>query len=530
MIGRNNIFERRGPVLLASFPFFAIVLLVVWAVDPEAWPALWQSAQLGFYSAIGSAPIGVALAFLLSRTDIPCRRVLIVMTAMMLFAPIYLQAAAWESGFGKRGWYTLMNGQMESPWLTEWRAAVWIHVAAAVPWVTLIVSAGLRYVDPKQEEAAMLEGGATAAFSCVTLPQVASSIGVAALWVFITTSQEMTVADLFFIKTYARELYNGFAFGDSLATSWGKAWPGFMMTSVLAVGAAYCLAWAAPSGGQISARPAARWRLRGARIPLGLLALVIVLAFTAVPLCSLCLKAGWAVESVGDERVRSWSMNRFAETVWASLNRFHPELKWSVTIGALAASATLLVAGPMAWFARRGGAAAIPLVATSAFAVATPGPLLSMMIVFIFNRDLGWLNALYDRSLFAPVLLVAFRTIPYVGALCWFSFRSIDAQVIESSQHDGAGETSSFLRIAAPMRGSAIAAAWLVAFAIASGDLAGTILVEPNGVFTAARRVFSLIHSGVAYQESALCIASMGVYLAAAGSAWWLWNRALRIR
>ncbi len=525
-IARRLIVERR--VTLVAIVVIAIwMLLAFGAVEPESWPALRRSAELGLCAAAGATPIGIVLAFLLTRTDIPLRRTLIAATALMLFAPIYLQAAAWEAGFGKQGWYTLMNDQVETPLLSGWRAAVWIHIAAAVPWVTLIVSAGLRYIDPEQEEAALLDGGAAAAFCYVTTPQVATSIGVAATWVFITTSQEMTVADLFFIKTYARELYNGFGFGDTLGASWNNAKPGFLMTSLLAVGAAVCLSWAAPTGRQNSARPAARWRLESARIPVAILAVLLVLAFTATPLCSLCLKAGWMVESVGEVRVRSWSLARFVETAAGSLTKFHRELKWSLAIGAIAATATLSLAGPLAWFARRGGIGALPLVSASAIAIATPGPLLGMMIVMLFSRDLGWLNVVYDRSLFAPVVLVAFRALPYAGALCWFAFRSIDTQVIECSQLDGAGQASSFLRIAAPLRSSAMAAAWFVGFAIASGDLAGTILVEPPGVTTAAVRVFSLIHSGVGRQESALCLASMGVYLVAAGSAWWLFQRVL---
>ena len=62
----------------------------------------------------------------------------------------------------------------------------------------------------------------------------------------------------------------------------------------------------------------------------------------------------------------------------------------------------------------------------------------------------------------------------------------------------------------------------MVAFAMASGDLAATILVVPAGVTTAAIRVFSLIHSGVRYEESALSLASVGVYAIAAGIAWFL--------
>ena len=49
-----------------------------------------------------------------------------------------------------------------APPLVCWRGAIWIHTMVAIPWVTLIVAAGLRRVDPELEEAALLDASPAA--------------------------------------------------------------------------------------------------------------------------------------------------------------------------------------------------------------------------------------------------------------------------------------------------------------------------------------------------------------------------------
>src|SRR5438094_693467 len=57
--------------------------------------------------AVASTLVGAPLAFLLARTDIVGRRALGVALVALLFTPLYLQAAAWQAGFGLSGWWTV---------------------------------------------------------------------------------------------------------------------------------------------------------------------------------------------------------------------------------------------------------------------------------------------------------------------------------------------------------------------------------------------------------------------------------------
>src|ERR1051325_4819728 len=83
-----------------------------------------------------SLAIGAPLAFLLVRTDLAGRTIAGFLLALLLFVPLYLQAAAWLAGFGVRGRFTLATAG--PPLVDGWRGAIWIHAVAAIPWVILI--------------------------------------------------------------------------------------------------------------------------------------------------------------------------------------------------------------------------------------------------------------------------------------------------------------------------------------------------------------------------------------------------------
>ena len=116
-----------------------------------------------------SVPLGTLLAWLLVRTDLLGRRLWLALLGLMLFVPLYLQAAAWQAGFGLQGWYTLAGF---GPTLLEgWAGAIWIHAAAALPWVVLIVGFGLANVERELEESALLDASPRQVFWHVTLPR-----------------------------------------------------------------------------------------------------------------------------------------------------------------------------------------------------------------------------------------------------------------------------------------------------------------------------------------------------------------------
>ena len=77
---------------------------------------------------------------------------------------------------------------------------------AAIPWVVLIIGLGIRLIEPELEEAALLETSAWNVLLRVTLARSLPALVVAALWILVTTAGEITVTDLYQVRTYAEEV------------------------------------------------------------------------------------------------------------------------------------------------------------------------------------------------------------------------------------------------------------------------------------------------------------------------------------
>jgi iron(III) transport system permease protein len=200
------------------------------------------------------------LAILVTRTDLPGRRATWLSLLCLLFVPLYLTAAAWDAGFGQLGWHTVSVSGPVEPWLAGWRAAIWVHAMAATPWVMLLVAAAARQIQSSLEEDALLDGTAVQVLWHVTLRRLWPALAVAALWVLLATAAEMTVTDLYRVRTYAEVLYTGFALGDELADSLVRVLPGMVAAGALVVIGYLVAASLAPSF-RTSAQPPWIFRL-----------------------------------------------------------------------------------------------------------------------------------------------------------------------------------------------------------------------------------------------------------------------------
>ena len=100
---------------------------------------------------------------------------------------------------------------------------------------------------------------------------------------------------------------------------------------------------------------------------------------------------------------------------------------------------------------------------------------------------------------------------PVATLVLWPALASIPQSLLDSAATAGAGSLSRLLLIVLPSRWYALLAAWMLAFAVAAGELAATILVIPPGPTTISIRIFSLSHYGVEDRLASICLVIMGV-------------------
>ena len=456
-------------------------------------------------------PLGSQLALAVVRTDLPGRHLAGGLLVLALFVPLYVQAAGWQAGFGTLGWFSVAA----DGWVlgAGWRAAVWIHAMAAIPWVALIVAAGLWFVEPELEEDALLDASAMQVFRRVTLRRGGAALGVAALWVAVNTAGEMTVTDLFQIRTYAEVLYTQIRLGALPAEVTVGMLPGMALFAVLLWAAFVSSSRLAPTAHWTSTRAPVRFRLRRWRWPAAIGVWSLLLFLFGLPLVNLAVKTGVVVTANQHGFERSWSLWKCLRMVAGSPLRNWEEFRWSLVIGAFSAAAAVVVALPLTWLARRGKGRSLLTLLVVAVCLALPGPVIGFGLIWLLNRpEIPWLVELYDHSILAPWLALLVRSLPLAALVLWHGLRSVSPETLEAAASEGAGRLTRFWRIALPQRLSALGVAWLVAFAVCLGDLAATILVVPPGVMLLSNLIFDRLHGAQEDDVSSICLALIIVF------------------
>lgn len=147
------------------------------------------------YIAIGSTLIatliGVTLAFLVTRTDLPCKRLIKSGVYLIFLTPGYISTLAWIQLLGRSGYITQwiqsqFNYQGVPIDIYTLEAVIVIMGLSQMPLIFMAASNALNKNDPALEEAATTSGATSLqTIFTVTLPMVFPSVLSTALLVFI---------------------------------------------------------------------------------------------------------------------------------------------------------------------------------------------------------------------------------------------------------------------------------------------------------------------------------------------------------
>jgi iron(III) transport system permease protein len=492
-------------VLLAG----GLVYLALSDPDDRTW-SLWKNTlRLAGGTIFLSVPIGVLAAILIHRTDAWGRKAAWFVLVALLFVPIYLQAAGWDTWFGRQSWL------WQGPRAPTYRllVAIWIHAAAAIPWVAMIVGGALLQIAPELEESASLDLPVASVLTRVTIPLCLPAILLSCWWIGIMTAAEMTVTDIYQVRTFAEEVYTTIplledvTFGELAAQSTPRAtwimvgWIGLSLLLISSI---------ARHEFSPSVRAHVRLALGSWRIFASFMLLMIIGTIVAIPLVNLCFDAGSYVDPNAGDGIRSWSAGQFVALIGNSPFRFRRELVWTTIIAASSATAATVFATGLGWLARRKSLAALPTLIVATIAASVPGPVVALAIIHLMNRDANpFCMWLYDRTIFAPVLAGAVRALPVSIAVVWWGVRTVPPELMDMAQLDGLGFIARLRHVVWPARRELLIAAWCASFALASGDLAASVLVTPPGVSTLSIRIFGLLHAGVDDQVAAVCLVNI---------------------
>jgi iron(III) transport system permease protein len=447
-----------------------------------------------------SCAIATPLAWLVSRTDIPGRRLVRALVTASFVTPPFLGAIAWEilaapnSGLINVFWRELSGAQpYDAPLVNiySFGGLVFAIACYTFPYVFTLVANGLDRVPADLEDASAILGGrAWTTLRRVTLPLVLPAMLAGSL---IAILQALTMfgspailalpAGFHVITT---KIWSLFQFPPKPGLAAAAALPLLLITVLLLQGKSWILGRKGYTvlGGKSGAPRIAHL---GFWTPLALLFVLFVLSLTVLMPYAALLKA--AVTRNGVEGLTLHNFRfvffEFSATRLAMWNTFLLGFS-TATLG----TGLALLAAYMVSRAPVRGSALLGMLATAP--VAIPGIVLGVGLFLTYSHP----QLMLYGTLW--ILLIAFLTIEMPAGYQQMSaaFHGIHPELEEASRILGASRLKTLRLITAPLLRTSVIATWCFVFIGTIRELSATILLTTANTKLVSVIIYDLNESG----------------------------------
>ncbi|QGJ69734.1 Hypothetical protein PBC10988_14210 [Planctomycetales bacterium 10988] len=483
-----------------------LVVIIGFSIDNRVRELLANTLFFSAGTLAISLPLGLILASLLFRTDCPGRKLGLVFLIAILGLPPFFIAGAWQSVFD---WPWLSGLFPEDLRHSAWIHALWIQGMIGVPWVCFICGIGLLFVPREMEELRLLERSAMVAFCEISLRYSLGAILAASLWAVVRGVTDMTVTDLYQVRTYAEELYTQIAVTGDVEEAALAILPGTLLQLTIFSIVLFGIFRLVPQYWPTAESWPLQYELGWKRWPVAAGAWLLLFFIVGVPLLGLIGQSGLDVEPTEKGLLRTWSGEKTLAMMGQSFvrieedgtwkaGRFNEELGWSLLIGTLAASAAVVSSVLFVWWIRERKGERYFLLFPIALMLSLPSPLVGFGITYLLNQpQVPLLVYLYDYSIAGPLLAQWLAAMPWTLLIVMHAFRSIPEPIMEQAACDGFRPWEQLLWIVLPLSRYTLLCAWLVALMISLGELGASILTVPPRVTLLSVRLWTLLHYGM---------------------------------
>ncbi len=446
-----------------------------------------NSLLLMFGVTVLSIGIGVPLAVLTVRTDLPARRFWTIVVSLPLAVPSWLGAFAFVAMFRPRG---IVQGWLEPLGVTELPSifglpgAIVIITLYTYPYVFITTRAGLKTFDTSLVDAARtLNHDWWATFREVTLPQIQPAIIAGALLVALYAVSDFGTPAFLQADVFTREIYlqHRSIGGDDYAA--------FLSLQLVAVTIFILVIESRIRGTETlsTIRTAAdtqqitlgrwKWPASAACGLLGAITLAMpVLLFTWY------LQVGGADPPPGFTFQWSWLLN-------------------SAYVAGLAALIAAAGAIPVAYLsARHSSRIGAVFERATYIGYAVPGIVIALALVF-FGANYGSITiADFELGIHQtlPILVFAYvvRFMPQAVGSTRSSVLQVNPKLTEAARTLGHGPMATFTRVTLPLIGPGIIAGAALVFLTTMKELPATLLLRPTGFETLVTRIWAAESAG----------------------------------
>lgn len=430
--------------------------------------------------------LGVGLAFLATRTDMPGRRLVGPVTLMPMLVPPFILVVGWVAlGDPNAGVINLLLSALVGSKVTlvdvnTMAGIVWVTGLFLTPYVYLLVAAGFRNSDAAVEEAARVSGaGPWRLLRTVILPLQRPALLAALLLVVIMSAGDFVIpstiglkARIYLLPSLIWQNTSSFPPRPGLAAAQALLLVAvgllciYLQRRALSRGSRFALLGGKGSGGTV-------FPLRALRYPLAIFAFLFALSSSVFPLL--------AVTSMAF--MRFWSPHAFAPAnfTWRNFNyvlfeypQVWPSAQHSLLLGLLGATGCIVLALALAWYVMRMRGRLAGLVEYAIILpLGIPGIALGVGILS------AWI--LVPGGIYGTlwILLLAYITahIPVAMQFVSSALHRIHTELEDASRMAGQTALGTMLRIDLPLMRPALIGGWLLMYVVILREISLIILL-----------------------------------------------------
>ncbi|MGC0144061.1 ABC transporter permease [Pseudactinotalea sp. Z1732] len=459
---------------MALVPLAYLIARVAGA-GPDAWLAAVTRPRVGTLAAtsmllalvvaIGCLALGVGSAYLVTRTDLPGRRLWAVVAALPLAVPSYVAAFSWSAVADL--WSS--TARFEGFW-----AAALVLTLYTAPYVYLPVAAALAATDAGQEEVSRSLGrGPWQTLMTVTLPQVRPAIAAGGLLAVLYALSDFGAVSLLRVDTFTRAIFTALGSGFDRIGALSLASMLVLLTLLI-----LAIEHSTRRRGARYARTGSGVRRSAPMHQLGKYGRWVAYA----------TMMGTALVALGVPAVAMarWSARGLSQP--GSVREVLSAASGSIGLALAGALVTTALAIPVGLYAaRHPGRLARALEHAAYLAHGLPGVVVGLSLVFLGVAVLlplyqsVWLLAVGYATLFLPLALAA-----VAGAAA-----KAPPGLEEVSHSLGEGPGRTWARVTLPLTLPGVRAGAALVFLACMKELPATLLLRPTGMETLATRLWS---------------------------------------